>query len=136
MRPVFVAALAVLIFATAIACGDDDDSATLPPATSSESATPDESFKGLSREALRTFLSSDGLDGRAGALTDPIECAELPEEGVDGDFCIVEPSTYTPALALIIVADVEDREEEAWQVRVVLEDGEWRVIEAVKLGTD
>jgi hypothetical protein len=127
--------LVALIAFALVACGDDDGTDSPSPADSPTDTPPPEStFKSESRAALGPYLSSVGLDERTGELTDPLECAQLPDGDVEGDYCIVEPSVYAPALALILVADVEDPDNEVWQVRVVLDGEDWQVTEAVKLG--
>lgn len=117
-------------------CGDDDgpdDAGTDSPSRTAE-GSPEPVQRTEAIAALRTYLSEVGLDESPGDLTDPEECASLPDGDVDGDYCIVEPSSFGLGLALILVADVDDPENEAWQVRVVLEEEAWQVTEAVRLG--
>ena len=136
-----VALIAILTLAllALAACGDgdgqqDDDSPT-PTLEASPEASPDESFRTKALEAVRDYVESVGFDGETGTLTNPLEC-DLGDGDTDGDYCIAEPGTYGPGLALVLVADAEQPEERGWQVRVVFENDEWHVTEAVSLASD
>lgn len=112
-------------------CGDDDsgDTTRTPAASAEGTAGPIQRTESIA--ALSTYLLEFGLDGKTGELTAPAECAALPEDASDGEFCLLETSHFAPALALILVADVENQHDRVWQVRVVLEDGTWTVTETV-----
>lgn len=127
----FLAAFLLALMVSAAACGGDDAEPTSSP---TEHATLEPGLRADAIEALRSHLAVEGLDGEPGTLTTPVECASLPDDGVQGDYCVIEPSVYASALALILVGTVEDPSSEAWQVREVFEDGVWRVIETVRLG--
>lgn len=127
----FVTVLMALV--TFLACGDDP-AEPLPSPT--EMSTPEPGPRTDAIEALRTYVETEGLDGEPGALTSPVECANLPEHNVDGDYCVIDASVFGPAVAIILVGAAEDPMNEAWQVRAELEDRSWRVIETVNLGSE
>ncbi len=118
------------------ACGDDDGQQDDDTPTPTPEASPDESFRGRALEAVREYVESVGFEGETGILTDPLECADLEDGDANGDYCIAEPGTYGPGLALVLVADSEQPEERGWQVRVVFENDEWHVTEAVSLASE
>ena len=129
--------LLAVVLAAAVAlgaCGDDDngngDPDTSPTATAD--GLPDNSPEVGGVQAVGRYLAETGLGGDTGEFTDPVGCADLPE-GFVGDFCIAEPSVYAPALLLLFVVDADDQDDNAWQVRAVLEDDEWQVTEVTSL---
>lgn len=130
----FTIGLLLAIATVAAGCSDDDDASPTSADTPSPSsqATQEPIRRTESLAALRTYLFETGLDGERGDLTDPVGCESLPEEDIEGDYCVFATSTFAAALALILVADVDDIENRAWQVRVVLEDGSWAVTETVR----
>lgn len=129
----YLTAIAALTLAALFfACGDDSDSNDPNDQSPTATTTVEPARRAEILDFIRSYLSETGIDGRTGALTDPMECAELGDDP-EGDFCIVEPSVYAPGLGLVLVGDASDHENEVWQVRMVFEDDEWEVIETVKL---
>lgn len=135
---VALTAILTLALLAMAACGDGDDDSQQNDGspTPTPEASPDESVRAKALEAVREYVESVGLDGETGTLTDPLECADLEDGDANGDYCIAEPGTYGPGLALVLVADTEQPEERGWQVRVVFENDEWHVTEAVSLASD
>ncbi len=133
-----VALIAILTVALLVlpACGDDDGQQDDDSSTPTPEASPDESVRAKALEAVRGYVESVGLDGETGTLTAPLECAGLGDGAANGDYCIAEPGTYGPSLALVLVADAEQPQERGWQVRVVFENDQWQVTEAVSLASD
>jgi hypothetical protein len=134
MRPLYLIAALVLAATALLACGDDD-SAPAPSETEGVSPTPEPLFKTASTEALRQYLLNEGIEGETGELTEPVDCTAL-HDGFDGDYCVFPSSLYAPALAVILVGDADSPNDNAWQVRVVLEGEEWRVTEVVSQSSD
>lgn len=128
-----LSATVLMALATFLACGDDDLEPTPNP---TETSTPEPGRRTDAIEALRMYLETEGLDGMPGALTNPAECENLPEDNLEGDYCVIDTSVFGPALAIILVGAAEDPMNEAWQVRAVLGDGSWQVIETVNLGSE
>lgn len=137
MKYLILLTVVIALGVMTLGCGDDDDAADTgeTPAATTE-GTPEPARRTESIAALRAYLNDVGLDDSTGELSDPVECGSLPESGGDGDFCLLETSTFTPALALILVADKKRPDQRAWQVRVVLEDGSWRVTETVRFESE
>jgi hypothetical protein len=130
MRAVLLVS-ALLLASLGAACGDEDK----PDATPSPSGPPDLSPRGGGLAAMRSYLQTEGVGGRKGAITDPVDCKEVPEGGADEEFCIIDDaSTYAPGLVIVYVARVDSRDgdepetfEDVWEVH--LEPGEqaWQV---------
>lgn len=135
-KRVFFLALVAAFVTLWAGCGDDDsgDTTGTPTASAEGPAGPIERTESLA--ALGTYLTEVGLDGMTGELTAPAECASLPEDSGDGEFCLLETSHFAPALALILVADVDNQHDHVWQVRVVLEDETWTVTETVRFDAE
>jgi len=116
-----------------VACGGDpEDLGPIPTAPSVD--TP-------AREAapgtVAAYLREIGLDGNIGRLTDPSDCSLLPDDGVQGEFCIVDvASVYATALVIVYVVDVDKQEENIWKVRLEPGAEVWEVIEAPRVPTD
>jgi hypothetical protein len=130
-----VAALGALLAVTAAlaACGGDDaddtPTPTATPAGSPAEVTPDPASKTAGIEAMRAYLETEGLDGKKGAFTDPVDCVDLPDD-FDGDFCVVDDaSVYAPGLVILFVVNAEKQDEEAWEVHLKPSDGAWQVTE-------
>ncbi|MFQ5471849.1 MAG: hypothetical protein ACE5FA_03035 [Dehalococcoidia bacterium] len=133
---VVATAILTLVLLALAACGNDDGQQDDGSPAPTPEASRDESVRGKALEAVREYIESVGLDGEKGTLTDPIECADLEDGAANGDYCIAEPGTYGPGLALVLVADSEQPEERGWQVRVVFENDEWHVTDAVPLASE
>ena len=128
-----ILSISLLAFA---ACSDDDGQQDVGAPTQTPETSPGESIRGKALEAVREYVESVGLDGDTGILTSPLECADLEDGVANGDYCIAEPGTYGPGLALVLVVDAEQPEERGWRVRVVFENDDWQVTEAVSLASE
>lgn len=129
----FLALALLAVAAAALACGDDgDDSNGNGDGSPTVTATVIPARRAEIIEVMRTYLSEVGLDGTTGALSEPVECDRLGDNP-EGDFCIIEPSVYAPALGLVLIGDTDDPANEVWQVRAVFENDEWEVTETIKL---
>ncbi len=126
-------ALTVLAVAALGGCGGDDESATPTPASSATpgasgepTAAPSSRAGGI--EGARAYLKDTGLGGKKSDLTDPEVCARLPDEGVEGDFCIIDDaSVYAPGLVILYIADADKQTEKVWEVRLEPEGEVWKV---------
>lgn len=140
-RTLVTAILVTLALALLAACGDDDDGGEATPtpdpsASGDATAAPSASPTPGSIEALGAYLEDEGMDGQTGALTDPIDCADITDD-TDGEFCIRnEVSIYGPGRVVVYVADVEDTNEKVWSVRVTLVDNEWQVTQAESIAPE
>jgi hypothetical protein len=133
---VFLLAIVAAFVVLYSGCGDDNDEKTTETPAATAEGTPEPIQRTESLAALRTYLEEVGLDGLTGELTAPVECAASTAAGANGKFCLLETSLFAPALALVLVADVEDQQDRVWQVRIVLEDGSWRVTETVRFDAE
>jgi hypothetical protein len=127
-----IALLPVLLFAAlASACGNGDDPAPSPTNSSPADLSP--RVGGL--EAMREHLSSEGLDGNTGQVTDPADCKELPQGGADEEFCIIDDaSNYGPGVVILYVARVDSRDDnrpdlfnDVWEVHLEPGENAWQV---------
>jgi hypothetical protein len=115
-----------LLLAAACANGDNIDPGE-PTETPSERELRMPRIGGI--EAARAYLHETGLNGKKGALTDPIDCEQLPERGVRGQFCIYDAAShYAPGLVVLFVADVRNRERDVWQMSIELRGSTWEVV--------
>ena len=136
MHGVLLAPMAAILLFTG--CGDDDDEnpptgTTEATATSDASATPAPNAKAIA--AAGAYLSSEGVDGNEGALTNPLSCSEINDES-EGDFCVHDNfSVYAPGLVILVVGDSEDPDERAWELRLEPDGEDWTVISAGPFGT-
>lgn len=136
MKALLALSLLAVFAILAAGCGDDESNGDSETPAATVESTPEPARRTESIAALTAYLAEEGLDGSVGALTDPVECPDSAANGIEGDFCILQTSLFAPALALILVADVDEPSERAWQVRVVLENGLWHVTEVVRFGPE
>jgi hypothetical protein len=130
-----MALIAVIVLAAA--CGGDDedspDPTTEATATTDASATPAPNAEAIA--AARAYLSSEGVDGNQGDLTNPLSCTEINEDA-EGDFCVHDGfSVFAPGLVILVVGDSENPDERAWELRLEPNDEEWTVISAEPFGS-
>jgi hypothetical protein len=84
---------------------------------------------------MRRHLANEGVSGRKGQVTDPIDCAELPESGADEEFCIIDAaSNYAPGVVILYVARVDSRDgdrpdlfSDVWEVHLEPGENAWQV---------
>jgi hypothetical protein len=127
----FVLGIAVLVASVCMACNGDEEATPSP----TPSGSPDLSPQAGGVEAMRGYLAQDGLDGRKGGITDPLNCAELGEGRGDEEFCIIDAaSTYSPGLVILYVARVDSRDDDrpdlyhdVWEVHLEPSDDSWQV---------
>jgi hypothetical protein len=126
-----VLAVTFLAAIGAVACSGGDEAVSSP----TPSGPADLSPRVASIDAMRRYLSGEGVGGRKGQFSEPVDCAELPEDGGEAEFCIIDgASTFAPGLAILYVARIDSRNsdrpeefEDVWEVH--LEPGEiaWQV---------
>lgn len=128
--------LPVLAMVALAACGGASEPSPPPdgvagiPATSATVGPTPTQFKVRSIEAVRQYLASTGIRGKKGALTEPFDCADLPEGGAKGEYCIVDDaSIYAPGLAILYIADPQKPHERVWEVRLKPNGDDWAVTE-------
>lgn len=131
---ILTAAALTLAIATLAGCGGDGGGTSPTPAPAS-SATPGASRQPTTEpssrpggiEGARAYLKETGLGGKKGDLTDPVDCAGLPDKGVKGDFCIIDgASVYAPGLVILFIADADKQTEKVWEVHLKPEGGTWK----------
>lgn len=116
-----------------IACGGgSEDLGPIPTApsidTPAREATP---------ATVDAYLREIGVDGKKGRLTEPIDCGSAPDDGVEGEFCIIDDaSVYATALVIVFVADVDKQEEDIWKFRLEPGAQTWEVTEAPRVPAD
>ena len=77
---------------------------------------------------MRRYLRDEGIDGRKGGISEPLDCAELLEAGSDQEFCIIDgASTYATGLVILYVARVDSREKDVWEVHLEPGENAWQV---------
>jgi hypothetical protein len=122
----------------AAACGGDEDvagpsSPTASGPAASAAPTPLPNLQAI--EAARAYIKDTGIEDRTGDLTDPLNCPEITEE-TGGEFCIHQTaSIYAPGLVILVVGEVENPTETAWEVRLEPSESGWKVSEISPYGS-
>jgi len=132
-RLVVMALLGVLAVGALLAagCGGDEKEPSTPTPSGPADLTP--RVGGV--DAMRRYLFDDGLDGRKGELTDPINCAEVPQDSADQEYCIIDDaSTYAAGLVILYVARVDSRNDDKpdefkdiWEVHLEPGEAAWSI---------
>ncbi len=141
MKPLFHAWSTLLlssVVALAMACGGDDDSSS---GSSKPQGSPDWSPTSGGIEAIRRYLPGTGLDGKKGELTEPFDCAKLPDGDSEGTFCIVDSaSVYAPGLVILNIARVDSAESgvfrDAWRVHLNPGEAGWEVTQVEDISAE
>ena len=127
----YLASAAVMLAVLMGACGDSEDSASSPTPSGPADLSP--RVGGV--DAMRRYLEAEGVGGRKGDITDPIDCLQLPEGGADEEFCIIDDaSVYAVGLVILYVARVDSRDgdrpelfDDVWEVRLAPGEDAWEV---------
>jgi hypothetical protein len=129
-------ALAVVCALTALAaaCGEDGNPAAERTPLPAPGGEPGRSARGGGIEAARRYLHDTGIDARTGSLSDPPFC-EAPEPRTRGDYCIHErASIFAPGLVVLVIGDIENPYEIAWEMRLEPQEGIWTVTSVKQYG--
>ena len=129
MRLIFILVVVAAIISGACNNSDDD-----PPSPTPSAAT-DLSPRVGGVDAMRRYLLDEGIDGHKGGISEPLNCAELPEGGAAEEFCIIDDaSTYAVGLVILYVARADSQDEdrpelfkEVWEVHLEPGDNAWQV---------
>lgn len=124
---ILVAVAAVI----AAACGNGDEEPTSPTPSGPADLSP--RVGGV--DAMRRYLLDEGIGGHKGGVSEPLNCAELPQSGSDEEFCIIDDaSTYATGLVIFYVARVDSRNrdrpelfEDVWEVHLEPGENAWQV---------
>ncbi len=118
------------------ACGDDDDASTdqstaSPTTNGSSTPQPNQDVT----DAAGAYLQETGIDDNTGDLTDPLDCVQINDD-TEGDFCIHQAaSTYALGLAILVVGDADNPDEDAWEMRLTPTDSGWEVTSVQPYGS-
>jgi len=130
MRLIFIlVAVAAVISAACNSNGGDE------PASPTPSGPANLSPRVGGVDAMRRYLLDEGIGGRKGGISEPLNCAELPEGGSGEEFCIIDDaSTYATGLVILYVARVDSRDkdrpelfEDVWEVHLEPGENAWQV---------
>jgi len=113
------------------ACGDDDEGPAEATETSpSASAGPTQAANLDAVETARVYLMENGVDGRKGDFTNPLNCSGLTQDS-PGRFCVHDTfSIYAPGLVILVIGDKEGPDERTWEIRLEPGESEWQVTAA------
>ena len=124
MKLIFIAVAVMIGAIVSSACSNGDDDAASPTPSGPADLSP--RIGGV--DAMRRYLHDEGIDGRKGGISEPLNCAELPESGSDEEFCIIDDaSTYATGLVILYVARVDSRDKDVWEVHLELGENAWQV---------
>jgi hypothetical protein len=124
MKLIFIAVAVMIGAIVSSACSNGDDDAASPTPSGPADLSP--RVGGV--DAMRRYLQDEGIDGRKGGISEPLNCAELPESGSDEEFCIIDDaSTYATGLVILYVARVDSRDKDVWEVHLEPGENAWQV---------
>jgi hypothetical protein len=124
MKLIFIAVAVMIGAIVSSACSNGDDDAASPTPSGPADLSP--RIGGV--DAMRRYLHDEGIDGRKGGISEPLNCAELPESGSDEEFCIIDDaSTYATGLVILYVARVDSRDKDVWEVHLEPGENAWQV---------
>ncbi len=130
--PAIVLALAAIV---AVGCNDDDSpSGESTPTPEAGSPAPTQAADASAILAAHTYLTEEGVEGKKGGLTDPLNCADATKDS-PGRFCVHDGFTiYAPGLVILRIGEKEKPGERVWEVRLEPDGEGWRVTSTEPFG--
>jgi len=129
------AAIALAVITVAACNGDNDDlNSSSTPTQPAGSPAPTQAANADAIQAAHTYLTEEGVDGKKGGLTDPLNCVGASKDS-PGRFCVHDTfTTYAPGLVILRIGEKEKPDEQVWEVRLEPGGEGWQVTSAEPFG--
>jgi hypothetical protein len=129
--PAAALAFAVIL---AVGCNNDEGPNSTSTPTQQGSAVPTQAANADAIQAAHTYLTEEGVEGKKGGLTDPLNCVGVSKDS-PGRFCVHDAfTTYAPGLVILRIGEKEKPDERVWEVRLQPGGEGWQVTSAEPFG--
>jgi len=131
-----LAAALTLVAIVAAGCKNDDEGSgsDATPTQPAGSAAPTQVANADAILAAHTYLTEEGVEGKKGGLTDPLNCSDANKDS-PGKFCVHDAfTTYAPGLVILRIGEKEKPDERVWEVRLGPDGESWQVTSAGPFG--